>query len=1005
MIDPVQISSSDEDDEKDHEYSSEYQNMQPSHPHNRNRSVLSGFKTPEDDSISVLSIVTGLSETYQKGVRGIGTAIGDTTMSREQFSFRVGDYKFVWSPWKQHVKKISWFRFYYVKYIIILVILMLSLALTVPEESISNSLTKFALGSFMTFTNGSILTSMLAKENDVEFQLYLWNTTNPDAVINDQAKPHIEEIGPYVFNLRSRSTDFIFNSSLHETSFKRTLNFTFNHDKTKEVNQKMIDENKKSNDHIPDAYKDVIFHPNFVSIALSRVVDTLNDMWEKDGDSWWAKNSKQMGVNMALAAIKPNRNIVENNTVYDVLIGSKSDKEIVAKLKALMKTQFKLTDDQLSAIPEDLGLISLVEHLATSTAKYTTVNDGTGENGVLDLMKIVKMGDSDVNCWHDADHYSKLQEADKIHKTNTAEYYKHHTTVQANDGIFYPPLTDINNPPKFIPVYNQEVQRTMNITFFRKTKKHNLPVLEYRYGNYSQNADLNPALKDFCSFYPANFTHKEHCQYTKGTVHLSQCILNGMPPGIPDLVKNIMPPILMSNPHFLDVTSDVAKDTTGSKPDFEDHGNYVKFEPRSGMPVELRKRIQVSIVAHRSGAYTPFVNLHAEKTALPIIWIDFTMDDPNIAKLLYKAVFIPMSIVDYMPISCFILATIALIYFIRQDYFFELIHLTYYDEFSVTDNQPIHPHGLPKIMEDEVCDGDLDDVFDGANFRPPVPERITNSSNSGVKQINQYEKHRSNQSLSSAHAGENLVFMSSNKKRGQRPSSVSLQPAKRPNRPTTLNFNNPPQSKNNANKFQRDIVTTPGLNYSIKNRINYQHKTLNSDTESVVSVMSAMVGATFQRFRLHTPMDDSERTPLIEDVQGLFEDELEENSENSIKKGSEINNNSEKGFTKKVSPSTSDSSVDSRVEATSPFTPNRSNLRKRLSHPNTPSATGNTPGISGLMSTPIAPTISTPTAIAGQFLNPNAFGSRRKHNSLSDSAQKPVGRSNSKTTNFSKGNF
>ena len=631
--------------------------MQPSHLHNRNPSLLSGFKTPKDNDNSVSSIVTGLSGTVQKGVRGIGSAIGETTVSREQFSFRVGDYKFVWSPWKKlQVRKISCFRFYYVKYIIILVIMLLSFALMIPEESISNSLTKFALGSFMTFTNGSTLTTMLAKENDVEFQLYLWNTTNPDAVINRKAKPTIEEIGPYVFNLRSRSTDFIFNSSLHETSFKRTLNFTFNHDKTREVNQKMVAENKKSKNHIPDAFKDVIYHPNFVSIALSRVVDTLDKLWEKNGDNYFSKLAKQMSVNMALAAIKPNRDIVENNTVYDVLIGSKSDKEIVAKLKALVRTQFELTDEQLSAIPEDLGLISLVEHLATSTAKYTTVNDGTGENGVLDLMKIVKMGDSDVNCWHDPEHYSKLQESDKIHNTNTAEYYKHHTTVQANDGIFYPPLTDINNPPKFIPVYSQEVQRTMNITFFRKTKKHNLPVLEYRYGNYSQNADLNPALKDFCSFYPANFTHKEHCQYTKGTVHLSQCILNGMPPGIPDLVKNIMPPILMSNPHFLDVTSDVANDTIGSKPDFEDHGNYVKFEPRSGMPVELRKRIQVSIVAHRSDAYTPFVNLHAEKNALPIIWIDFTMDDPNIAKLLYKAVFIPMSIIDYMPISFFMIA-------------------------------------------------------------------------------------------------------------------------------------------------------------------------------------------------------------------------------------------------------------------------------------------------------------------------------------------------------------
>ena len=179
--------------------------MQPSHLHNRNPSLLSGFKTPEDNDDSVSSIVTGLSGTVQKGVRPIGWAIGEKMASREQFSFRVGDYKFVCIefPWKQKVRKSSWFSFYYVKYIIILVIMLLSFALMISKESISNSLTKFAFRSSMTYTNVSTLKTMLAKENDVEFQLYLWNTTNPDAVLNHEAKLTIEEIRSYVLAHRS----------------------------------------------------------------------------------------------------------------------------------------------------------------------------------------------------------------------------------------------------------------------------------------------------------------------------------------------------------------------------------------------------------------------------------------------------------------------------------------------------------------------------------------------------------------------------------------------------------------------------------------------------------------------------------------------------------------------------------------------------------------------------------------------------------------------------------
>merc|ERR1711976_581779 len=113
----------------------------------------------------------------------------------------------------------------------------------------------------------------------------------------------------------------------------------------------------------------------------------------------------------------------------------------------------------------------------------------------------------------------------------------------------------------------------------------------------------------------------------------------------------------------------------------------------------------------------------------------------------------------------------------------------------------------------------------------------------------------------------------------------------------------------------------------------------------------------------------------MEDVQGLFEDNLDEN-ENSQ---SEINNNGEK-----ISPSTSDSSVDSRVEVSQVFTPNRGNLRKRLSNPNTPN--GNNNNNSSVINTPNAPNISTPTN-ASNYLQPQSF--RRKHNSLSDS-QKPV---------------
>merc|ERR1719230_1282096 len=120
-------------------------------------------------------------------------------------------------------------------------------------------------------------------------------------------------------------------------------------------------------------------------------------------------------------------------------------------------------------------------------------------------------------------------------------------------------------------------------------------------------------------------------------------------------------------------------------------------------------------------------------------------------------------------------------------------------------------------------------------------------------------------SLSSVHSTSTNYPVFTRQKRPNRPASVSTQPIKsRPNRPTTLDFNKP-QTQQNNQKFQRDIVTTPGLHYSMKNRLQIQNKPLNSDTESVKSVVSAMAGAVtsagtavMNRFIVRTPINDAE---------------------------------------------------------------------------------------------------------------------------------------------------
>lgn len=891
--------SSDEEELSDEYNSNGYQNLKP-----KNKQRIP--RTPEDDTSSVMTFI---SDTLHKAADKINVNTQDFK-GKSNFGLRLGNYKVQWVKIRERNSICSKLKYWIIGLIAVLCTIMM-----LQSQPVSSHLTDFGLSSLMTFTNGSVLTNLMSKQTPMPFELYVFNITNRDDVINStiKAKPIIKEVGPYAFTLTSSMEIINFNKSAHETSFKRKVIFHFDQNNTKPG---------------LDPSKDLVNHANLVQIVISRVVRYYSDYLAKSNPGWLgsiANEGKKASLNMALAALHDETELIQQSTVHDLLIGS--DSQLIAKLKTLLLANFAgngLTMDHMKKVPDKFGLLAFINGSDSSVAE-TTVDDGTGERGVKDLMKIKAVNGNIYNCWQNQNLTQDIQDK--------------YTTVQANDGVFYPPLTDIENPPKHIKVFSDETQRTMNISYVKKTRVEGLPVLLYQYENSTRNVDANPELEHFCAF--NDKSSPEYCQYTKGTAHLNQCI------DVPPVLAELIPPILISNPHFLHATGQLPLHVDGYQENIEKHGSYVKFEPRTGVPVEIARRMQINVVAHRNSEHATFQHLRNESLALPIAWVDFSMTDKNLPKMLFSYFFIPMQIVDRLPLAGFLIAIFACAYFVRQDYIFEMIELREIDDPSYDNNNNplLYDPRMLTIPENE------DDVVftEGPTFRPvgpqqqppAIPERSTNPDTSGIKRLN---------SLSSVNTVNSVSIAQPVKPKRPGP----------PRRPTTLNFSQPPNSNNNRPgglKFERDgTVTTPGLAYSLHKRA---AKAINSETESVHSVMSAMAGAVVNAssriFRLGTPVD-GQATPLLEEYVNLFEDNVDEQVE-------------------KRSPSTSDSSI---VEATSY---NKPGLRQRISNPSTPNA----------------PNISSPVAQNPQLLKPATV--RRKHNSLSETPR-GVGRSNSKTTKF-----
>lgn len=385
---------------------------------------------------------------------------------------------------------------------IVLPVTLLTIFLIVlisEDKNIGLFIYRQALSAKMTFTENSILTEELKKERPINIDIYVFNVTNPTAVELSGEKPIVEELGPYTFEIKTSIENLQFLPE--STKFQRRISIKFkNTNKNPSLNYK----------------SDMVYLPNIGSITYSSILEGLEYMsflkniahgmirsFVTGGDNEKEQTTFSPFMNFTIAEIF--------NGVENELVSTLKEKAENLKINQDMKN---LINQTMNTIPSKIGIIPL---LSDKLSPFYEVDNGV--NSISKVMQIKSIdNETESSCWKH-DQFSK---------------------IVGGDGIFYPPFTDVSNPPKKLTVYSEEIQRTVQAVYKRKVEYGNVELLRYEFDESVYNVEHNEALEDLC--YYNDETHADYCKNSRGTVFMNSCF--------PENIQHLLPGILLSKPHL-----------------------------------------------------------------------------------------------------------------------------------------------------------------------------------------------------------------------------------------------------------------------------------------------------------------------------------------------------------------------------------------------------------------------------------------------------------------------
>ncbi|XP_066149330.1 lysosome membrane protein 2 isoform X1 [Euwallacea fornicatus] len=199
---------------------------------------------------------------------------------------------------------------------------------------------------------------------------------------------------------------------------------------------------------------------------------------------------------------------------------------------------------------------------------------------------------------------------------NTLPYWKDPpcNAINASEGSFFPPR--YYTKKDVIYLYDKDICRTFPMQFRESGQKHDIAYDLYTpTDNMFESVKNNPDNKCYC---PGN----EYCP-PKGLQNISPCQYDA--------------PVYISFPHFLDGDPSLLDGVEGLEPRKEFHGSYFKIQPKLGVPLEGKIRVQLNLRVQQAPNILPVKDFRT--MVFPIMWLEEGVDElnPTIRRWIYLA--------------------------------------------------------------------------------------------------------------------------------------------------------------------------------------------------------------------------------------------------------------------------------------------------------------------------------------------------------------------------------
>lgn len=186
------------------------------------------------------------------------------------------------------------------------------------------------------------------------------------------------------------------------------------------------------------------------------------------------------------------------------------------------------------------------------------------------------------------------------------------SSIQASEGSFFPPREQTKSD--LVYLFDKDLCRSWPLKYREMAKKDGIDVGIYTPAEHM----FDPSDPDYETCY---CTSDEGCP-VKGVQSISPCQFGA--------------PIYISLPHFYNGDQSLLDAVEGLNPNKEKHETFLKIQPRLGVPLEARARVQINLKVEQSSiaAVRQFPSI-----MYPVMWLEEGVDElpPHLIRWIFMA--------------------------------------------------------------------------------------------------------------------------------------------------------------------------------------------------------------------------------------------------------------------------------------------------------------------------------------------------------------------------------